>query len=343
MASPIVRKAINLAPTSFVRASGVPLARGLTANPPSGEAHSHGHGHSAGRTDFEATPKWAVQNSVGPWGVTHRTKVNGECGTAIPTTTPAASRLRVPRDAAPSDHRNASGLPRGSIADRTRGGQLATFALDGRRSTSVSPRAVSAPRFVSTSAIAHQAASSQVPDYSKYTKGTDQDANRAFSYFMVGSMGLVTAAGAKSTVTDFLQNMSASSDVLALAKVEVDLTTIPEGKNVIIKWRGKPVFIRHRTSAEIDEANQVDVKSLRDPQTDADRVKKPEWLIMLGVCTHLGCVPIGEAGDYGGWFCPCHGSHYDISGRARRGPAPLNLEIPEYEFENDETSKLIIG
>lgn len=120
---------------------------------------------------------------------------------------------------------------------------------------------------------------------------------------MVGTMGLVTAAGAKSTVTDFLTNMSASSDVLALAKVEVDLTSIPEGKNVIIKvrlsslclievlterflssqWRGKPVFIRHRTAGEIDEANQVDVKSLRDPQTDADRVKKPEWLVMLGV------------------------------------------------------------
>ncbi|GAA5913207.1 ubiquinol--cytochrome-c reductase catalytic subunit RIP1 [Sporobolomyces salmoneus] len=284
MASPIVRKAINLAPTSFVRASGVPLARGLTVNPPSaGEAHSHGHGSSTGRTDFESTPQWAVQNSVGPYGLTHRSKIN------------------------------------------------------------VSPRTISSPRFVSTSAVSQQAASSQVPDYSKYTKGTDQDANRAFSYFMVGSMGLVTAAGAKSTVTDFLQNMSASSDVLALAKVEVDLSAIPEGKNVIIKWRGKPVFIRHRTQGEIDEANQVDIKSLRDPQADADRVKKPEWLVMLGVCTHLGCVPIGEAGDYGGWYCKFGGSHYDISGRARRGPAPLNLEIPEYEFENDETSKLIIG
>ncbi|GAA6060647.1 hypothetical protein JCM10212_006398 [Sporobolomyces blumeae] len=245
MASPIVRKAINLSPTSFVKASGVPLARGLTANPPSASAshdHAHGHGGSAhGRTDFGSVPRWAVQNSVGLAGVVHRSKVN------------------------------------------------------------VAPRGVTSPRFVSTSAVAQQAASSQVPDYSKYTKGTDQDANRAFSYFMVGSMGLVTAAGAKSTVTDFLTNMSASSDVLALAKVEVDLTTIPEGKNVIIKWRGKPVFIRHRTQAEIDEANQVDVKSLRDPQTDAERTKKPEWLVMLGVCTHLGCVPIGEAGDYGGW------------------------------------------
>ncbi|GAA5872709.1 hypothetical protein JCM3774_005036 [Rhodotorula dairenensis] len=197
-------------------------------------------------------------------------------------------------------------------------------------------------RYLSTSAKNLDAAS-QVPDFGKYTKSTSQDSGRAFSYFMVGSMGLVSAAGAKSTVTDFLTNMSASSDVLALAKVEVDLSTIPEGKNVIIKWRGKPVFIRHRTAGEIDEANQVDVSSLRDPQKDSDRVKKPEWLVMLGVCTHLGCVPIGEAGDYGGWYCPCHGSHYDISGRARRGPAPLNLEVPEYSFDEADESKLIIG
>lgn len=117
----------------------------------------------------------------------------------------------------------------------------------------------------------------QVPDYTPYTKGTSQQSSRAYSYFMVGSMGLITAAGAKSLVSDFLANMSASSDVLALAKVEVDLAEITEGKNVIIKWRGKPVFIRHRTAAEIDEANTVDVKTLRDPQTDAERVKKPEW------------------------------------------------------------------
>lgn len=125
------------------------------------------------------------------------------------------------------------------------------------------------------------APSTQVPDFSPYTKGTTETAARAYSYFVVGSMGLITAAGAKSTVSDFLTNMSASSDVLALAKVEVDLSAIPEGKNVIIKWRGKPVFIRHRTSDEIAEANSVDVKSLRDPQTDAERVKKPEWYVVL--------------------------------------------------------------
>jgi len=179
----------------------------------------------------------------------------------------------------------------------------------------------------------------EVPDFSAYR--TSPDSNRALSYFMVGSLGIISASAAKSSVSEFLQSMAASADVLALAKVEVDLSTIPEGKNVIIKWRGKPVFIRHRTPDEIAEARSSDWKSFRDPQADEARVKKPEWLVMLGVCTHLGCVPIGEAGDFGGWFCPCHGSHYDISGRARKGPAPLNLEVPAYEF--GEEDKLVIG
>ncbi|KAI8345368.1 cytochrome b-c1 complex subunit Rieske [Blakeslea trispora] len=180
-----------------------------------------------------------------------------------------------------------------------------------------------------------------VPDFSKYKKEKSSgEASRNFAYMMVGTTGLITAAGAQATVSDFLANMSASADVLALAKAEVELASIPEGKNVTIKWRGKPVFIRHRTQSEIEEANQVNITELRDPQQDAERVKDPSWLVMLGVCTHLGCVPIGEAGDYGGWYCPCHGSHYDISGRIRKGPAPLNLEVPEYNFADD---KLIIG
>ncbi|KAG6013038.1 hypothetical protein E4U54_007165 [Claviceps lovelessii] len=182
---------------------------------------------------------------------------------------------------------------------------------------------------------------SSIPDFSKYMNNKGEGKNKVFSYFMVGTMGALSAAGAKSTVQEFLVNMSASADVLAMAKVEVDLNAIPEGKNVIIKWRGKPVFVRHRTQDEIDAANKVNVSSLRDPQSDEERVKKPEWLVMLGVCTHLGCVPIGEAGDFGGWFCPCHGSHYDISGRIRKGPAPLNLEIPEYDFPED--GKLVVG
>ncbi|RLV91803.1 Cytochrome b-c1 complex subunit Rieske mitochondrial [Spathaspora sp. JA1] len=181
----------------------------------------------------------------------------------------------------------------------------------------------------------------QHPDYSTYLNNKSQDSSRNFAYFMVGSMGLLSAAGAKSTVETFLSSMAASADVLAMAKVEVKLGAIPEGKNVIIKWQGKPVFIRHRTPDEIEEANNVDISGFRDPQNDADRVKKPEWLVMLGICTHLGCVPIGESGDFGGWFCPCHGSHYDISGRIRKGPAPLNLEVPEYEFADEDT--LVVG
>ncbi|ORY16901.1 cytochrome b-c1 complex subunit Rieske, mitochondrial precursor [Clohesyomyces aquaticus] len=182
----------------------------------------------------------------------------------------------------------------------------------------------------------------KIPSFAAYrNKGSSENGPKVFSYFMVGTMGALSALGAKATVQDFLVNMSASADVLAQAKVEIDLAAIPEGKNVIIKWRGKPVFIRHRTEAEIKEADDTKWESLRDPQPDSDRVKKPEWLIMLGVCTHLGCVPIGEAGDFGGWFCPCHGSHYDISGRIRKGPAPLNLEIPEYDFPEDD--KVVIG
>ncbi|KAK7748532.1 Cytochrome b-c1 complex subunit Rieske, mitochondrial [Cytospora paraplurivora] len=228
---------------------------------------------------------------------------------------------------------------------------LATTARALSRSGAAVPR--TAVRCLSSSAVRPSESSSyespfkgassttNIPDFSHYAAKNSPNKNLLYQYFMVGAMGTIAAAGAKSTIQEFLKNMSASADVLAMAKVEVDLASIPEGKNVIIKWRGKPVFIRHRTEHEIAEANKVNVSSLRDPQEDSDRVKKPEWLVMLGVCTHLGCVPIGEAGDYGGWFCPCHGSHYDISGRIRRGPAPLNLEIPEYDFP--EETKLIIG
>ncbi|KAF1938400.1 ubiquinol-cytochrome c r [Clathrospora elynae] len=183
--------------------------------------------------------------------------------------------------------------------------------------------------------------STKIPSFAAYRNKGGETGPKVFQYFMVGTMGALSALGAKATVQDFLVNMSASADVLAQAKVEIDLAAIPEGKNVIIKWRGKPVFIRHRTESEIKEADDTKWEALRDPQPDSDRVQKPEWLIMLGVCTHLGCVPIGEAGDFGGWFCPCHGSHYDISGRIRKGPAPLNLEIPAYDFPEEGT--VVIG
>ncbi|KAJ1832220.1 ubiquinol--cytochrome-c reductase catalytic subunit rip1, partial [Coemansia sp. RSA 2708] len=180
----------------------------------------------------------------------------------------------------------------------------------------------------------------RVPSFADYSKERSQDSSRAFTYFMLGASGAVLTSAAQSSVHGFLTNMAASADVLAMATTEVDLSTIPLGKTVTIKWRGKPVFVKHRTQEEIDDANAVNLKALPDPQDDASRVQMPEWMVVVGICTHLGCVPTTDSGDYGGWYCPCHGSHYDVSGRIRKGPAPLNMEIPEYVIEGE---KLTIG
>ncbi|XP_043937595.1 cytochrome b-c1 complex subunit Rieske, mitochondrial [Protopterus annectens] len=190
-----------------------------------------------------------------------------------------------------------------------------------------------------------------VPDFSDYrrqevldSKKSSQDSGdsrRAFSYLLSGTAAVVGAYAAKNLVTQFVSSMSASADVLALSKIEVKLSEIPEGKNMTFKWRGKPLFVRHRTQKEIEQEGQVSLAELRDPQHDLDRVKKPEWVILIGVCTHLGCVPIANAGEFGGYYCPCHGSHYDASGRIRKGPAPYNLEIPTYEFTSDDV--IIVG
>ena len=179
-------------------------------------------------------------------------------------------------------------------------------------------------------------------DTSNHTivKTGDPD-KRAFTYFVMTGGRMIYASALRLAVLKFLLSMSASADVLALASLEVDLAKVEQGSTVTVKWRGKPVFIRRRTPAEIAKEAAVDVASLRDPQADADRAKNPEWLVAVGVCTHLGCVPIANAGDYNGWFCPCHGSHYDASGRIRKGPAPENLEIPEYKFL--EGDKMLIG
>lgn len=150
--------------------------------------------------------------------------------------------------------------------------------------------------------------------------------------------GVVAAAGA---VWPLVSQMNPDSSTLSLSSIEVDLAPIAEGQTVTVKWRGKPVFIRHRTAKEIGEAEKVPMSELLDPQADKDRVKKPEWLILVGVCTHLGCVPRGNEGRYDGWSCPCHGSQYDSSGRVRQGPAPKNLEVPAYAFVSD--TKVSIG
>jgi ubiquinol-cytochrome c reductase iron-sulfur subunit len=153
--------------------------------------------------------------------------------------------------------------------------------------------------------------------------------------------------GAAAVVLPLLNQMSASADVRALASIEVDVAAIQAGQAIKTMWRKQPVFIRNLTPEEITEANKVSVSSLRDPQTLAERTKpgKENWLITLGVCTHLGCVPLGAAsgevkGEFGGYFCPCHGSHYDTAGRTRKGPAPTNLVVPEFAFISDTVVKI---
>mmetsp|Transcript_11202 Transcript_11202/g.16085 ORF Transcript_11202/g.16085 Transcript_11202/m.16085 type:complete len:222 (+) Transcript_11202:33-698(+) len=163
---------------------------------------------------------------------------------------------------------------------------------------------------------------------------------RAHTYFVMGATKMAYASAARLAVVKVVGSLSASADVLALSSVEVDTSAVDPGTCITVKWRGKPVFIKRRTPEEIASAQSDDSAELRDPQTDAERAKDPEWMVVMGICTHLGCVPIHGAGDFGGWFCPCHGSHYDNSGRIRKGPAPLNLEIPEYS-KNGNT--IILG
>ena len=158
------------------------------------------------------------------------------------------------------------------------------------------------------------------------------------------NIAAVSAAsvGAVGLLFPLINQMNPSADVLALASIEVDISKIAQGQAIKTLWRKQPVFIRYLTAAEVTQAKQVPVSDLRDPQTLAERTKpgKENWLITLGVCTHLGCVPLGAGpgetrGEFGGYFCPCHGSHYDTAARIRKGPAPKNLEVPEYAFKSD--------
>jgi ubiquinol-cytochrome c reductase iron-sulfur subunit len=169
-----------------------------------------------------------------------------------------------------------------------------------------------------------------------------QPTRRDFLTLTATATGVVGAAAA---IWPFVDSMNPAKDTLALATTEVDLSPIQEGQSVTVTWRGKPVFIRHRTGEEIAAAKQVDVNALPDPQADDIRVKKPEWLVVVGVCTHLGCIPLGQKtgddrGPFNGWFCPCHGSAYDTSGRIRFGPAPQNLIVPVYAFTSDTTIRI---
>ena len=174
--------------------------------------------------------------------------------------------------------------------------------------------------------------------------GQIDEGKRDFIYLATGA---AAAVGGAALVWPFLAQMGKAADTLALGSIEINLSAIPVGSQLKTLWRGKPVFVRHRTPEEILAAETVDISDLPDPQTDAERLVagpdgnlRPEFLVMVGVCTHFGCIPVGEQGDYEGWYCPCHGSHYDTSGRIRKGPAPTNMVIPTYAYISDDVIKV---
>ena len=173
---------------------------------------------------------------------------------------------------------------------------------------------------------------------------TDTTTRRDFLYVATGALGAVGTAAA---VWPLIDQMNPDASTLALSTIEVDLRPLMVGESITVMWRGQPIFIRHRTEDDIAQAKAVPLEELKDPATDAERVTEgyEQWLVQIGICTHLGCVPTGQKsgsnrGDYGGWFCPCHGSHYDTAGRIRKGPAPLNLVLPDYRFLSDTLIKI---
>ena len=168
-------------------------------------------------------------------------------------------------------------------------------------------------------------------------KNKDKSTRRDFLTTVTATVG---AVGVGAAVLPVISQMNPDSSVKALASIEVDISKVKEGQEITVLWRGKPVFIKRRTKEEILKAKETKMSDLKDPQEDKVRVIKEDWLVVIGVCTHLGCVPIEGKGDYSGWFCPCHGSHYDTSGRIRKGPAPTNLEVPKYEFVSSNKIKI---
>ena len=177
-----------------------------------------------------------------------------------------------------------------------------------------------------------------------YVPETDGEETTRRDFLYIATTA-AAGVGAAIVAWPFIDQMNAAANVAALSTTEVDLSPVEEGQTIKVVWQKKPVYIRHRTPTQIEAAEAVDVEALPDPEPDVDRIEKPEWLVVVGVCTHLGCIPLDDPensqGEYGGWFCPCHGSHYDDSGRIRKGPAPDNLPVPPYQFIDD--TKILIG
>lgn len=176
--------------------------------------------------------------------------------------------------------------------------------------------------------------------------GPSEECDRRRRDFLTLAASAAGAVGLCGAVWPLVDSMNPAADTRADASVEVDISTLQPGQGMTVSWRKKPVFIRHRTPEEIARERSADLKTLPDPQTDHERVQKEAWLVVVGICTHLGCVPSGQEttspkGDFGGWLCPCHGSHYDLSGRIRKGPAPSNLPVPPYRFLSD--TRILIG
>lgn len=166
----------------------------------------------------------------------------------------------------------------------------------------------------------------------------EEPTRRDFLYIATAAVG---AVGAAAVVWPLVAQMNPDASTLAAGTIEVDLSGVAVGQILTVKWRGKPIFVSHRTAEAIKAAEETPLNQLKDPATDQSRVQKPEWLVVIGICTHLGCVPLGHEGPYNGFFCPCHGSVYDTSGRIRQGPAPANLAVPSYKFAS--ASKIVIG
>jgi len=168
-----------------------------------------------------------------------------------------------------------------------------------------------------------------------------KELKKAKFYTLNAALVSSTVWFAANVVCKCVNVLNPSQDILALATVELELDQMAVGESGVFVWRGKPIFVKHRTPTDIKREESVAVSELRHPQADAERVVDPNWLVVIGICTHLGCVPIDNAGEFHGYYCPCHGSHYDASGRIRKGPAPLNLEVPPYSFTNPTT--VLIG